>query len=336
MVPHHDRPSITTTTTTTEEGALPSNIPTRAFTISPHSDTSTHNTHQKQIKMSRKGVGLAAFDRSRITSAQYASHGSTLRSTNAQALETQLAVFRSLLQQFAQTHAKDIRSNPTFRAQFARMCAAIGIDPLLASNNSTSRRGEGGSGGGNSIWAQLLGRTVNDFYFELAVRVVEVCGETRGENGGLIEVRKVRERLEADQRERIGVGLEGGGGGQKGMEITEDDVLRAVATLKPLGSAYSVIKVGSKPYIRSVPKELNTDQSAVLEAAQLLGYVSVSMLIVNLKWARARVVTALEDLEGEGMLWVDKQSSPEWEYWNPGFMLEMEIDGDGVGGGGGS
>lgn len=140
--------------------------------------------------MSRKGVGLAAFDRSRLTSAQYASHGSTLRTTDAAALETQLAVFRSLAQQFAQTHAKDIRSDPSFRAQFARMCAAIGVDPLASSSVSGS-----GSGGSSSVWAQLLGRSVNDFYFELAVRVVEVCGETRGENGGLIEVRKVRERI---------------------------------------------------------------------------------------------------------------------------------------------
>ncbi|KAK3296310.1 EAP30/Vps36 family-domain-containing protein [Chaetomium fimeti] len=258
--------------------------------------------------MSRKGVGLAAFDRSRLTSAQYASHGSTLRSTNAQALETQLAVFRSLLQQFAQTHAKDIRSNPTFRAQFARMCAAIGVDPLASSSGGG---GGGQSGGGvGSIWAQLLGRSVNDFYFELAVRVVEVCGETRGENGGLIELRKVRERI---MRSRM----------EGASEITEDDILRAVGTLKPLGSAYSIIKVGSKPYIRSVPKELNTDQSAVLEAAQVLGYVSVSMLMVNLKWMRARAQTALEDLMAEGMLWVDKQSE-EWEYWSPGFMLESQ------------
>ncbi|KAK4217397.1 EAP30/Vps36 family-domain-containing protein [Rhypophila decipiens] len=258
--------------------------------------------------MSRsKGVGLAAFDRSRITSAQFASHGSNLRSTNAQALETQLSVFRSLLQQFAQTHAKDIRSNPTFRAQFARMCAAIGVDPLASSNSSSS----------TSIWAQLLGRSVNDFYFELAVKVVEVCSDTRGENGGLIEVRKVREGIMRNRMEGA-------------SEITEDDILRAVATLKPLGSAYSVIKVGSKPYIRSVPKELNTDQSAVLEAVQVLGYVSVSMLMVNLKWQRARAQTALEDLVGEGMLWVDKQSVGEWEYWSPGFMLEGQDVGGGI------
>ncbi|KAG6365267.1 hypothetical protein INS49_006876 [Diaporthe citri] len=254
--------------------------------------------------MSRKGVGLAAFDRSRLTSAQYASHGNILRSTNAQALETQLSVFRSLLQQFAQTHAKDIRSSPSFRAQFARMCAAIGVDPLASSNSG------GGASSGGSIWAQLLGRSVNDFYFELAVRVVEVCGETRSENGGLIEVRKVKERI---MRGRM----------EGSQEVTEDDILRAVGTLKPLGSSFSVIKVGSKPYIRSVPKELNTDQSAVLEAVQVLGYISVSMLMANLHWTRARAGTALDDLLGEGMLWIDKQAD-EWEYWSPGFMIEAQ------------
>ncbi|KAI8951986.1 EAP30/Vps36 family-domain-containing protein [Xylaria longipes] len=263
--------------------------------------------------MSRKGVGLASFDRSRLTSAQFASHGNSLRNTNAQALETQLAVFRSLLQQFAQTHAKDIRSNPSFRAQFARMCAAIGVDPLASSNNNNNS-----SGGGGSIWAQLLGRSVNDFYFELAVRVVEVCGATRGENGGLIGVRELRDRVMKGRMEGA-------------PEVTEDDVLRAVATLKPLGSSYSVIKVGNKSYIRSVPKELNTDQSAVLEAAQVLGYVSVSMLMVNLRWTRARAQTAVEDLLGEGMLWVDKQA-PEWEYWSPSFIMVDSSEEAGTGG----
>jgi ESCRT-II complex subunit VPS22 len=103
--------------------------------------------------------------------------------------------------------------------------------------------------------------------------------------------------------------------------LRRDDVLRAVGTLKPSGSSYAIIKVGNEHYIRSVPKELNIDQSAVLEAVQVLGYVSVSMLMVNLKWTRARAETALKDLVSEGMLWVDKQSA-EWDYWSPGFMLE--------------
>lgn len=145
--------------------------------------------------MSRKGVGLAAFDRSRITSAQYASHGNNLRSSHSSSLATQLSVFRSLLQQFAQTHAKDIRSNPSFRAEFARMCAAIGVDPLAGSS------GVDGKDGGGSFWAQMLGGSVNDFYFELAVRVVEVCGATREENGGLIGVKEVRDRIMSTRME---------------------------------------------------------------------------------------------------------------------------------------
>ena len=74
-----------------------------------------------------------------------------------------------------------------------------------------------------------------------------------------------------------------------------------------------------------MPKELNIDQSSVLEAAQLLGYVSMSMLMLNLRWPRARAKTAIDDLISEGMLWVDGQGE-EVEYWSPGAMLEEGFD----------
>lgn len=96
-----------------------------------------------------------------------------------------------------------------------------------------------------------------------------------------------------------------------------------MTTLKPLGTSYSTLTVGHKLYIRSVPKELNTDQSAVLEAAQISGYISISELMLNLGWPRARAKTAIDDLVSESMLWVDKQCG-EWEYWSPGFMLEVD------------
>jgi ESCRT-II complex subunit VPS22 len=79
--------------------------------------------------------------------------------------------------------------------------------------------------------------------------------------------------------------------------------------------------VGNKLHVRSVPKELNTDQTSVLEAVQLLGFVTVSMLMANLNWPRLRAETAIEDLLGDGMLWLDQQCE-EWEYWTPAFMLE--------------
>lgn len=187
------------------------------------------------------------------------------------------------------------------------MCSAIGVDPLASSNNHSS-------GSGNSVWAQLLGKTVNDFYFELAVRIVEVCGATRAENGGLIGLSELRERVSKGRMEGAD-------------SISDDDVRRAVETLKPLGS-YAVVTVGRKEYVRSVPRELSTDQAAVVEAAQVLGYVSVGMLRDNLGWDEARCKTVIDDLMAGGMLWVDKQTKGEWEYWSPGVMADAGTDGE--------
>lgn len=175
----------------------------------------------------RRGVGLSAFDQHRITQAQYASHGSNLRTQQARSLETQLSVFQSLLHQFSITHAKDIRSNPTFRAEFARMCNTIGVDPLASSNRKGSAAGDAKSGGG-SVWAQMLGGSVNDFYFELAVRVVEVCRETRAENGGMIALNEVRQRVQKGR---------GFGGGMEASEYGGPSQLARVDSL--LNSKYS-------------------------------------------------------------------------------------------------
>ncbi|KAI9846779.1 MAG: hypothetical protein M1837_003628 [Sclerophora amabilis] len=250
----------------------------------------------------RRGVGLGAFDRRQLTSQQFASHGSTLRAEHLSSLTTQLSVFQSLLQQFAQTHAKDIRSNPTFRAEFARMCTAIGVDPLA----SSSGKKEG------SFWAQILGGSVNDFYFELAVRVVEVCRATRDVNGGLLGVGECREKIVS----RRGLGGE--------MEVSDDDILRAVKSLRPLGSGFDIVKVGRKQMIRSVPKELNNDQSTVLEAIQVLGYVSISMLQINLRWDRPRAKTVIDDLVADSLVWVDAQAE-ETEYWSPSFIDDSAL-----------
>jgi ESCRT-II complex subunit VPS22 len=160
---------------------------------------------KKLVDMSnnRKGVGLSAFSRNALTSDHYASHGAALRSAHADSLANQLSVFQAALHSFSLTHGAEIRSNPTFRAEFARMCNAIGVDPLASSNHKTSK---GGKNEGGSFWSQMLGGSVNDFYFELAVRVVEVCRETRSENGGMIEVPQVRKRVEKGRG--IGGGLE--------------------------------------------------------------------------------------------------------------------------------
>ena len=86
------------------------------------------------------------------------------------------------------------------------MCNAIGVDPLAGSNVKGKGVGKGGIG---SLWAKMLGGDVNDFYFELAVRVVEVCSASRGENGGLLGVEECKEQV------KKGKGIGGG------MDVSE-------------------------------------------------------------------------------------------------------------------
>ncbi len=100
------------------------------------------------------------------------------------------------------------------------------------------------------------------------------------------------------------------------IDDASDDILRAVRSLKPLGSGFSIVVIGQQPMIRSVPKELNTDQSTVLEALQVLGYVTVSMLRANIGWEGFRAQTVLEDLLADGLVWIDLQAE-EPEYWAP-------------------
>ena len=75
--------------------------------------------------------------------------------------------------------------------------------------------------------------------------------------------------------------------------------------------------------IRSIPKELNTDQATVLEVLQVLGYVTVSMLEDNLKWENARVQTVIEDLMADSLIWVDDKAQ-EKEYWSPTFLHDLD------------
>lgn len=153
----------------------------------------------------RRGVGLSAFTNRNQTTQSYATHGANLRSTHLTSLQTQLSVFQSLLHTFALEHSQTIKSNPTFRAEFARMCNTIGVDPLAASN-VRARTGAGRRGAEGSFWTQILGGDVNDFYFEVAVRVVGFCRETRSENGGLVGVEECRRRVVKGKA--IGSGLE--------------------------------------------------------------------------------------------------------------------------------
>lgn len=105
---------------------------------------------------------------------------------------------------------------------------------------------------------------------------------------------------------------------------SSDDIVRAVKLLKPLGSGFALMDIGRRQMIRSIPKELNNDQAKLLDIVQILGYVTISMLQVNLEWERARARTVIDDLMADALLWVDTQAE-EAEYWSPAILRGSEI-----------
>jgi ESCRT-II complex subunit VPS22 len=209
-----------------------------------------------------------------------------------------LATFKENLEEFAKKHKKDINKNPHFRAQFQKMCAKVGVDPL-ASNKG--------------FWAEILG--VGDFYYELGVQIIDVCISTRKTNGGLITIEELLRRLKQIRSNAKG----------SQQEISFDDVRRAVSKIKCLGNGYEIVDAGNQPMIVSVPMELNKDHVTLINLAQDSCYVTMKGAAKELKWTEKRVQAILEMLLKEGMVWIDTQvSDKEVQFWFPSLFSVNE------------
>jgi len=237
----------------------------------------------------RRGPGIAGLHKNVQAKKQYEVVADNIASLQTAQLQEQLKVFKDNLADFAQKYKKDIKKDPEFRMHFQVMCQKTGVDPL-ASNKG--------------FWAELLG--VGDFYYELAVQIIEVCLTTRAQNGGLIEISDLRQYLSKKR-------------GPNAQQISEDDIQRAITKVKILGSGFDLLTVGAKKMIQSVPCELNIDHTAILVLAQEHGFITVSQIVKELNWNLGRIDTVLNLLLQEGMAWIDKQSS-EIQYWFPSLI----------------
>ena len=244
------------------------------------------------IMYRRGGVGLAAFDRQEQSNRSFAQLSSALSQAQVNHLHSQLNQFRTALAHFASTHRDSIRSDPSFRHAFQQMCSSIGVDPLAG-----PRKG--------GWWAELLG--LGDWQYELGVQIVDVCVSTRERNGGLIEMTELI-RLVSKLR-GLGEGL-----------VTENDVMQSIKTLEPLGAGYQVVEIGGRKMVRSVFKELDSDQSEVLTIAQLEGgRIAEDILMQRKGWTRERSRAALENMVyRDGLCWLDDQDEQYGRaYWVP-------------------
>ena len=87
--------------------------------------------------------------------------------------------------------------------------------------------------------------------------------------------------------------------------VSEDDITRAIAKLKTLGSGFRLIKLGNKSLVQSVPGELNQDKNAALDLAQSKGYTSQGELMQSLKWSDTRASETLSAVLKEGLAMLD-------------------------------
>ena len=185
----------------------------------------------------RRRPGIAGIQQRRDASVALRVVGEDAERQHLEAMRAQLGRFRASLEAFALKHKAEIRADPVFRAQFHKMCANVGVDPL-ASNKG--------------FWTELLG--FGDFYYELGVQVAEACLASKAQDGGLCELRRLMSSVLARR-------------GAAAQPVSEDDLLRAIERLQCLGGGWKVRTGGGKKVIRSVPVEFSPDQSEVIRIA---------------------------------------------------------------------
>ena len=252
----------------------------------------------------RRKAGIQRRGRREDKKRNYAAVANKMQESEIKHIQTQMTLFKPKLEEFANKHKQRIREDPVFRQDFQKMCAKIGVDPL-ASNKG--------------VWAQL---GVSQFYTELSVQIVDVCLSTRALNGGLLEVDDLISYVKVMK-------------GSNAVDISEDDVIRAVNKLGILRGGFRIESSGRKKYVISVPVELNQDHSLVLKLAQTNnGYVNVTLLQAQYNWEAHRALAAIEHLQKEGMCWLDdvanccekKSNDSVNNWWFPSVALSPLIE----------
>nr|CAG4646429.1 EOG090X09XM [Macrothrix elegans] len=248
----------------------------------------------------RRRPGIGAIQKQKLEQERFRDKGTEIQENVFERMTEQMEKFRTNLETFASKHRNEIKKNPEFRRQFQEMCASIGVDPLASSKG---------------YWAEILG--VGDFYYEIATQAIEVCMATSHRNGGIITLTELRERL-----------VRARGKAQHHQNISNDDVLRAIGKLKVMKSGFSIIPLkgptGTSEYlIRSIPGELSADHTAVLKAAELESFLTVTKLRSTLNWDDARCQQILNELIRDGVAWIDSLNGQETKYWFPSFFRPL-------------
>ncbi|KAK6202786.1 uncharacterized protein RJT21DRAFT_118863 [Scheffersomyces amazonensis] len=228
--------------------------------------------------------------------AAYSQLGRSISEKHTDQLSTQLSVFQSALINFASEHGNEIKSNLEFRNKFTHLCNSIGIDPLelllyTGSKNSKIR--------------------LDNFYIALAVRIIEVCQQTRDLNGGLISIKELLSILKENDSLQI--------------NITSNEIEKSLSYLNTLGKGYEILNINDKKWLKfssATGSGISNDQKRVYELCSFMGgFVTYKLLRDNFEWDKVRCKTVIDEMIMNGLVWVDTQGeNGQYQYWEPSWI----------------
>lgn len=88
----------------------------------------------------------------------------------------------------------------------------------------------------------------------------------------------------------------------------------AISKVHMLGAGFQLLEYGSNTLVVSVPTELSSDHTAILQLAQSTSFVTPDRLKTHLQWEDNRIKMAIDLMMKTGMIWVDTQAH-ETVYW---------------------
>ena len=165
------------------------------------------------------------------------------------------------------------------------MCKEIGVDPL----SSTQKTG---------IMSSLFSTGVNDFYYELAIQITNICIALRPKNGGYLEETECLRLLNKLR-------------GDKAQKAQLEDIGKALKSLEKLSADFKIVQTGKKRVIVSTSVEFNSDQMIVLNAAEANGgWITFSDLRSKHPEFnnQERFANAINQLLQDGLGWEDDES----------------------------
>ncbi|EAN31397.1 EAP30/Vps36 family protein [Theileria parva strain Muguga] len=182
--------------------------------------------------------------------------------------------FRTNFENFVRRHHDKINSDHHFRLKFLEICDILSIDVLELSPRIRPN------------FSRVFG-SVSWFLPEICTLILEICINTRNENGGICELSHVLEMF------------------PKSYKLTQNDLLKASKEFKVFGDSIKVLEVNDKYFFVTNPDLSNVHCECIKVATELKRGITCLDLSNHLGWTIERSQIVLNQLTSSQITWID-------------------------------